>query len=97
LQERGDEAVGLREQGGQQMFGADFLVGMAARHFLRSLERFLCFDGQLFRIHVEKLCPECQPVKRASGCQFTILIVLLILLLISSDVKRLGLGLRLRL
>ena len=63
LQERGDEAVRLLQQRAQQMFGADFLIGMAARDFLRSLERFLCFNGQLFRIHAEKLRPENQPVK----------------------------------
>jgi hypothetical protein len=40
----------LRQQGGEQVLGADFLVGMAAGRFLRSLEGFLSFDGQLFSI-----------------------------------------------
>ena len=51
LQERLDEALGLIDEGEQQMFAVDLLMGMVRRDGLRALQRFLSLDGESIELH----------------------------------------------
>ena len=48
-QKRGDHAVGLRYQRGQQVHRLDLLIFVARGNFLRALQRFLRLDGHFFK------------------------------------------------
>lgn len=52
LQQRWNEAVGLRKQGVQEMFGIDLLVGVPMSDLLCSLKSFLSFNCQTIQLHL---------------------------------------------